>query len=731
MAFRLKWKEGQDAHFHEAGPKTVEFVNSKLESSDFDNHASKIVVKNEIKYGIPRIKWLEQVRMLAFILVGVITGILGAFIIICYERGVHIKYHLLVEQFNKLWNSPLYPTLCLLLLAFMIVPALIGTALCVYIEPKAAGGGLAPVIAYVNGVKVPGALACKTLIVKTFSLICCMIAGLAAGMEAPMVHVGACVACSLVNLRIPFTDIQPFESLHTDVERRDLVGAGIAAGIVGAFSTPVGGCLMALEEGITFYNARLLFRILVSAVSCALTLNFLLSLDSNCVGCLSQQHLLFFFVVREHSDMLFYAYEFPFYVLTGIVGGVMGSLFNLIQIRLIILRKRYVTKKWQQLLEMVIIVVLTCSFFLTLIFSTEGYCTPKMLDHRDDDVTKKAHYGCQNGTEIATSGLFVFQTIPNVIRMLFSEELVGEIPLIVYLSGIFLLSVFTMGSLIASGVFIPHLVIGAAWGRLFGEVLRKFTGWKWVQPEKYAFIASGAQLVGCVRVPFTVGVLMMEASGSPKMGFAVFIAVITSFLVASLFNESIYHHQWSMAGIPCVNTDPPPFCSQITAQELMSEPPVTLMKKMSVESLRNTLKSTTHNCFPITTNTGILEGSISRGLLIVLIKKQRFVGSAVSEDEAEILGREFLSAQNLQMIESAPGEKIVDLELYMDPTPIAVTKITSFDSVYRLVSCLGLRHIIVVDSGYKVVGVITRKKLSAYRLHVNLIHASITKYQIK
>lgn len=29
-------------------------------------------------------------------------------------------------------------------------------------------------------------------------------------------------------------------------------------------------------------------------------------------------------------------------------------------------------------------------------------------------------------------------------------------------------------------------------------------------------------------------------------------------------------------------------------------------------------------------------------------------------------------------------------------------QITSFDSVYRLVSCLGLRHIIVVDSGYKV-----------------------------
>ncbi|KAF6201370.1 hypothetical protein GE061_005818 [Apolygus lucorum] len=728
----MKWKEGAIDHVHEAEASGPNWVNSKMECLDFDNHASKVVIQNEIKGGMARVEYYESQRIFVYVLVGLLTGIFGSFILLCAEKGTHYKYHYLVDAFNHWFLTSQSYLLFFIVLFSTLLIAMVGTLLVVYIEPKAAGGGLAPVIAYVNGVKVPGALAFKTLIVKTFSLICCMNAGLAAGMEAPMVHVGACVAHSVVNMKIPFTNYQPFNMLHTDLDKRDLVGAGIAAGITGAFSTPIGGALMALEEGTTFFSVGALLRFLLTSVTCAITVNVILSLASHHPGDLTQSHLLFFVVLQE-ENFHYYAQEFPFYILVGLIGGLFGTLFNIIQIRCIIYRKKYITKKWHQLTEMAIVASATATFYYIMLIAMSNYCLKDQKGLSElIDILSTIQLNCPK-EEYSTVSVFFFQAVPNVIRFMFVDGIgdMGVLPLALYVSGFFILSVVTMGTLIAAGIFIPNLAVGASWGRLLGELIKNATGWDWIHPHKYAFLAAGAQLTGVVRVPFTIGVLMMEATGNTKLGYAIFTSLIVSYVIASFFTESIYHHQISMAGMPIVHTDPPPFCSTMTAENLMASPVVTISKKTNVETVRNMLKMTTHNCYPIVSASGVLEGSISRNLLIILMKRGMFEGATLDEDEAAILSKEHLSLQNVKMIEEVPGENSLDLENYMDATPIVVTKDTSFDSIYRLVSCIGCRHIIVVDTSYKVIGIVTRKKLSVYRCHVNFLHASVVKLPLR
>ena len=77
----------------------------------------------------------------------------------------------------------------------------------------------------------------------------------------------------------------------------------------------------------------------------------------------------------------------------------------------------------------------------------------------------------------------------------------------------FIISCYTYGLAISSGLFIPCLLVGAGWGRLIGIFLIKYASFDVGDPGKFALMGAVSQLSGVVRISVTVATIVTEATG--------------------------------------------------------------------------------------------------------------------------------------------------------------------------------------------------------------------------
>jgi chloride channel 3/4/5 len=105
----------------------------------------------------------------------------------------------------------------------------------------AAGAGVPEIKTALSGFVIPQFLGIKVLLLKTFGAILAVASGLPLGKEAPLIHIGACIA-NIIGHMFP-------KYAHNGKQIREVITAGSAAGISAAFGAPTGGVLSAYEVG--------------------------------------------------------------------------------------------------------------------------------------------------------------------------------------------------------------------------------------------------------------------------------------------------------------------------------------------------------------------------------------------------------------------------------------------------------------------------------------------------
>ena len=236
------------------------------------------------------------------------------------------------------------------------------------------------------------------------------------------------------------------------------------------------------------------------------TSNFILQLWLGCYhltcGEVSKSSLIEFdSSATDITEGLYNMKEFLFFIIMGCVGGIVGMLFNAINVKLCLWRKQNLKTQLSKVIE-----VLCCSFLTSLLL---GLC-PLMVDcdkydSGNDSCTDPYSYGSYNCDKDQKqwnplASLFLVSS-EDVIAALFHESSGCWTSSVLLLGTViyFVLAVVTYGISIPSGLFVPLILIGSNLGHFLGD----FWNDLWdddFDVGTYALIGASAVLGGSTRM---------------------------------------------------------------------------------------------------------------------------------------------------------------------------------------------------------------------------------------
>ncbi|KAJ6218155.1 hypothetical protein RDWZM_009312 [Blomia tropicalis] len=673
-------------------------------------------------------KNIDATRWIVILCIGILTGLTACFILFSVEQLTMYKYTKIMVLLNGIDTNPDWTVLLKPYFLWLIsngFPVFLGSLLVTYVAPVASGSGIPVIKCYLNGVKVPEVVRIKTYFAKALGVIGSVTGGLACGKEGPMIHCGSAIAAGIsqgksttfgYDFRIGLT------RFREDHEKRDFVSAGAAAGVSAAFGAPVGGVLFALEEGASFWNQMLVVRIFFCSLISSFSLNFVVSIVSG--EKLGAPGLLNF---GKMPDIDYSWFEIPIYVGMGAFGGLTGALWNYLNMKITIFRMRFLSSNYSKIIEAIVVSMLTASIgFFMIIFLIDCYSL------KAEQTDFPVGYGCPTGQHNAMAALW-FNTPESSLKNLFHNKdgtWTGQ-TLAIFAVTYFFVSCVTYGLSVSAGLFIPCLLLGAAWGRLFGLTLNHlFPDQAWIAPGKFALIGASASLGGIVRMTISLTVIIIETTGNLSFGLPIMMTLIMAKWVGDLFIEGIYDIHIELAKVPFMNWEPPSDSSRIYSSQVMNSPVVTLKTTETVGKIVEVLSETSHNGFPVVDaessyshvrTYGRYRGLILRSQLLVMLKAKIFNEYSLDSPWKNLYAlfrNSYPRMPNLNQIktELQPYERnyTLDLRPVMNPSAYTVCHAASLNRIFRLFRALGLRHIVVLNDYNEVVGIVTRKDIVHY-----------------
>ncbi|KAM6278094.1 chloride channel protein C-like [Spheniscus humboldti] len=735
-------------------------------------------------------KWLQEKtyrkewdRWLLMGLIGTAVGMLGFLIHQIIDSLIKLKWDL-VE--NYLQDGNIHMTwLCALGSGLAMVVLSSGSVL--FFCPAGSPSGLPEIIGYLNGTSIQHLFNIKTFLGTFVSCVMAVASGLFCGPEGPMIHLGALLGCGLSQLQSDTLGVHLpiFTRFRNSADKRSFITAGAGAGIASVFRAPIGGLLFTLEEVSSFWDIRLAWQTFFCCLMATFTTDLL---SSSLYGFVYRGHFGFFeaekriiFWVKNLLDMNVLAFVPT--ILLGMLGGLLGALFVSLNIKINKLRMQFFNsipklslRKTSKLLETVFILVCTTTvtvylpyfFPCTPVMSVRNYQLRNNSEILNQFKREISEYSCSSSTWIGPDGVrYSNQTFNQAAALLVengkrgitylfkrgTHEEFGYASLCTALAFYFILSCWTAGSAVASGLVIPMLYTGALYGRIIGLILVSIFGVQtnkygaWIDPGLFAAIGAASFFSGVSRLTISLTVIMVEITNDVQSLLLIMLAVMVAKMVGDLFSASLYSSLLKLKCIPYLDVEP--FVRHrrkwlnlelFSAGDVMEPGVRVLHLKENIASLARLLASTSHGGFPVVCrpkpdHAEVFQGTIKRLELCMLLENEHIF-------EPERNDKSFSSSHPFSYekiaVEKLPNlsrltmllnryttdlryqQLFINLEPYINKSAMSVQAHFSLQRTYIVFRTLGLRHLTVVDPQNRVVGVITRKDLMPFPLEERL-----------
>eukprot|EP01117_Protostelium_nocturnum_P005886 TRINITY_DN2117_c0_g1_i1.p1 TRINITY_DN2117_c0_g1~~TRINITY_DN2117_c0_g1_i1.p1 ORF type:complete len:763 (-),score=210.69 TRINITY_DN2117_c0_g1_i1:92-2188(-) len=681
-----------------------------IESLDYDQIENRLLLR-ELAADRTMFRKVHQFwGWIVVAAVGVATGLTAFAVLKAANFLTDLKFkwtiNLADECDDCLWKPLLFYVFSGVILCLMSV------FLTVFIQPAAGGGGISQIKGYLNGVKIPNIVRLSTYFVKVIGVTLAIAGGLVVGKASPMVHSGAIIAAgflqgqflSLGNVfggRFARFRMGIASRYRNDQQKRDFIAAGVAAGIAASYGAPLGGLLFAIEDSASFWRQKLIWRICLCGALSAFTLNFLVSGIDNKWGLLVRPGLVKFGDAFTNGG--FTAWQFPLFLLIAIIGGLMGSLFVAGNLLMAKMRKKYfVKRKWLPILEVFVVSLIT-GLSVYLIPYLAPVCVPFQNETWKNRVDfRHFRFYCKEGSYNQMATLF-FASQEGTMEDLLSKrrefamwELLVFVPFQLFFAGI------TSGMAIPSGLLVPSLVAGAAYGRAMGQLLLPLLPQMQIEPVVFALLGASAMLSGIFRTPISLTAIIIEGTSDISLSLPIMFTVFVAKWVGDFFDSGLYNAVYQVLKYPILPWDPPSWATWLQARHVMKTNIVKMKAVETVENVVNILRNSTHNGFPvIREEDNRFAGIILRSQLTMLLKENAFVYSREDiRNQKEVKLETFRNAyprfpsiNNIKLTSEQLNSCYINLDPYINLHPYTVHADTSFGRVFKLFRSMGMRHL--------------------------------------
>lgn len=483
------------------------------------------------------------------------------------------------------------------------------------VAPQSIGSGIPEMKTILRGVSLKEYLTFRTLVAKVIGLTATLGSGLPLGKEGPFVHIASIVATLLSKLVTSFQSIYENESRNTE-----MLAAACAVGVASCFGAPIGGVLFSIEVTTVYFAVRNYWRGFFTAV-CGATMFRLLYVWFH-----KEDTVKPLFQTNFTMDFPFDPQELVVYSLMGVVCGLGGAGYVWSHRQYVLFMRR--NKKMNAFLQknrflypgMVALLASTVSFPLGLGQYMAG-----------DLNTHEQVVGLFSNFTWTKTDLTVEEA--DVLHHWTTRNTDVFVSLCGFIGYTYVFSIIASTIPVPSGSFIPVFKIGAAFGRVIGELIHlafpngvrhgKFNAP--IIPGGYATVGAAA-LSGAVTHTISVSVIVFEMTGQITHIIPIMIAVLISNAIAALLQPSLYDSIILIKKLPYL-PDLLPSSSgmyNVYVEDFMVRDVKYIWKNMSYHDLKNVLKENRRiRVFPLVENpeTMILLGSIQRLELIKIIER--------------------------------------------------------------------------------------------------------------
>ncbi|KAG7474483.1 chloride channel protein 1 [Solea senegalensis] len=528
-------------------------------------------------------------------------------------------------QAYKWMHGELKGNVALQYLAWVTYPMILvmfASLFCHLVSPQAIGSGIPELKTILRGVVLKEYLTLKAFVAKVIGLTAGLGSGMPVGKEGPFVHIASICAAVLSRFMSIFSGVYENGTHNQDLLNpygyTDILTVGCAVGVGCCFGTPLGGVLFSIEVTSTYFAVRNYWRGYFAATFSAFIFRVLSVWNKDAVT------ITALFKTNFRMDFPFDLQELPAFAIIGISCGFLGAFFVYLNRQVVLFMRRptaltrFLTKHRLIYPGAVTLIIATLTFPPGFGQFMAGELMPReCINSLFDNFTWTKISGSPSPLGLGLSSAWLH---PHVSVFVI---------LILFFIMKFWMSAVSTTMPIPSGAFMPVFILGAAFGRLVGEIMATlfpngilFDGIVYrILPGGYAVIGAAA-MTGAVTHTVSTAVICFELTGQISHILPMMVAVILANMVAQGLQPSLYDSIIQVKKLPYLPELALGHISKynIFVEDIMVRKVKFLSSQSTYRQLNHLLESTALKTIPLVDSreSMILLGSIERTELLAI-----------------------------------------------------------------------------------------------------------------